>query len=89
MSLSQLLKKVAETHHMVWMKQDGVDPDWPMWYANWLVDHSDFLQVLGTEMTKSELICKLLELDKQFVAKSDNTSSWQDFYAKELESIDD
>src|SRR4051794_30236087 len=44
--VADLLREVAETHHRVYRKTDGADPDWPIWYAGWLVDLSELPEVL-------------------------------------------
>ena len=86
MNLEELLERAAKTHHMVWMKQDGDDPEWPIWYATWLIDHSDFIEITGTEITKSELTCRLIDLDKRFNKNPEGKGSWQAYYAEKLVS---
>lgn len=78
------MTRAAETHHMVWMKQDGEDADWPIWYANWLIDHSDFLDMIKSPMTKTQLTCALVKLDQDYTAAGDNSITWQAFYANAL-----
>ena len=85
MSTEELLHRASETHHMVWMKEDGDDPDWPMWYANWLIDHTNFVEQIGYSITKSELICRLMECDAEFTSKDRGDMNWEAFYAAKLE----
>jgi len=48
-TIAGLLNEVAETHHRVYRITDGADDDWASWYADWLLDHSELTQVLGTQ----------------------------------------
>ena len=84
MNVEELLGRAAKTHHMVWMKQDGEDADWPMWYASWLIDHSNFLEMIDQPLTKSQLTCKLMTLDQEYTAANDSSQTWQAYYADSL-----
>jgi hypothetical protein len=43
-----LLHEAGETHHIVFRLVDGVDDDWASWYSEWLIDHSELPEILGT-----------------------------------------
>ena len=47
-AIADLLHEAGETHHVVYRIVDGDDPDWASWYADWLLDHSELPQLLGT-----------------------------------------
>jgi hypothetical protein len=36
--LADLLNETAEAHHKAFAATDGVDDEWPIWYADYLVD---------------------------------------------------
>lgn len=50
-----LLHEAGETHHIVFRLVDGVDDDWASWYSEWLIDHSELPEILGTRPVRSEL----------------------------------
>ena len=31
-----LFREVGEAHHQVHIETDGADPEWPLWYADYL-----------------------------------------------------
>lgn len=82
-SVSELLHEAGETHHRVYRIVDGTDPDWASWYADWLIDHSELPQLLGTTPVRSELVYMLVRLDKEFTERSE-AGAWEDYYAKAL-----
>jgi hypothetical protein len=43
-----LLHEAGETHHIVFRQVDGVDDDWASRYSEWLIDHSELPDILGT-----------------------------------------
>ena len=36
--LAKLLNETAEAHHKAFAATEGEDPDWPIWYADYLLD---------------------------------------------------
>ena len=36
--LANLLNDTSEAHHKAFAATDGVDDEWPIWYANYLLD---------------------------------------------------
>jgi hypothetical protein len=65
-----LLHEAGETHHIVFRLVDGVDDDWASWYSEWLIDHSELPETLGTRPVRSELTWLLVQLDKDYVERS-------------------
>ena len=82
-AIADLLHEAAETHHVVYRIVDGDDPDWASWYADWLLDHSELPDVLGTRPVRSELVYTLVRLDKEYTA-TQPSDRWEDVYAREL-----
>ena len=35
--LSNLLNETAEAHHKAFAATEGEDPDWPLWYTDYLI----------------------------------------------------
>ena len=81
--IADLLHEASETHHVVFRITDGDDPDWASWYADWLLDHSELPDVLGTRPVRSELVYTLVRLDKEYTA-TQPSDRWEDVYAREL-----
>ena len=85
-SIAGLLHEAAETHHIVYRITDGHDPDWASWYADWLLDHSELSDLLGTRPVRSHLVHTLVELDRGYVAAS-AAEPWEDWYAARLADV--
>jgi glutaredoxin len=79
--ISELLEQAHLAHAEAFADVNGVDPDWPIWYADHL--HGAVSEVLGVEVHKSQLIYCLMEADIEHQALSAD-SPWPVFYAKHL-----
>jgi len=82
-ALTELFEITGETHHKVYRKENGTDADWPLWYATWLVDHSELMDHLANDITKSELIHFLVAVDQEYAAK-EQEKGWHEYYAQKL-----
>lgn len=82
-AVSALLHEAGETHHQVFRIVDGVDDDWASWYADWLVNHSELPQLVGTPPVRSELVYLLVRLDRQYT-ETQPAERWEDHYARGL-----
>jgi hypothetical protein len=82
-ALTDLLHEAAETHHIVYKIVDGDDPDWASWYADWLISLSSLPTILGRVPVRSEVVWKLVDLDKTYVAESPQ-EKWERWYAERL-----
>jgi len=81
--IADLLHEAGETHHVVYRIVDGDDPDWASWYADWLLDHSELPQLLGSAPVRSHLVHALVELDRNYTAEP-REERWEDWYAERL-----
>lgn len=79
--LSELIHEAGEAHHKAFIATDGVDPDWPLWYADYLLEK--FHKLLGASFTKSELTYLLVLMDKE-QARHAPGANWPKYYAKFL-----
>lgn len=77
--LEMLFQKVWQKHHEAFRETDGADPEWPLWYADWLVDKLSAL--LGTNLTKSEIVYLLVHLDKEYGREAPDMPWWR-YYAR-------
>lgn len=81
LDLTALFIETGENHHKAFMESNGVDPEWPLWYANYL--HSRLGELLNIEFTKSEIIYLLVMLDKKRAAEAVE-ENWTLYNAKYL-----
>jgi hypothetical protein len=81
--VADLLQEVAETHHRVYRITDGDDPDWASWYADWLIELSELPSLLGRTPVRSELVCRLVLLDKEYVDQ-EPAEPWPQYYARRI-----
>jgi hypothetical protein len=81
--VAEVLREAAGTHHRVYRITDGDDPDWPLWYAEWLATLSELPQLLDRPPTRSELAYLLVKLDREYRAGAGD-EPWQEVYAREL-----
>lgn len=79
--LIALLREAGPAHHQAYIESDGDDPDWPIWYAEYLLERLNAL--LGTALTKTQLIVLLVELD-QLQRSEDPVAGWPEFYAAQM-----
>ena len=79
--LANLLNETAEAHHKAFAATEGLDPDWPVWYADYLLEKMQ--QILKAKFTKSELIYLLVSMDKKNGSVAPG-AYWPRFYAKSL-----
>jgi len=76
--IAELFKKTGSDHHQAFIETDGEDPEWPLWYAEYLVDKLGPL--LTTKFTKSELVYLILTVEKER-AENAPSSDWPVYYA--------
>jgi hypothetical protein len=81
--IAELLHEAGETHHVVYRIVDGDDPDWASWYADWLLNLSEFPQILGVKPVRSELVWLLVSLDKEYTQTSPELL-WPQWYAERI-----
>jgi NAD(P)H-hydrate epimerase len=77
--LANLLNETAEAHHKAFAATEGEDPNWPLWYADYLL--KKMRQMLKAKFTKSELIYLLVSADKKNGVVAPG-AYWPRFYAK-------
>ena len=79
--IAELLEKTQHAHHQAYLAADGADPDWPLWYAGYLLDKLPPL--LQADMTKSELTYLLVYLSNSQQLEAPG-SRWAHYYARIL-----
>jgi hypothetical protein len=78
--ISALLNEVSETHHTVYRITDGEDADWASWYTDWLLDHSELPDLLGSAPVRSQLVAELVALERDV----GTDKGWEDGYAERV-----
>ena len=76
--LANLLNETAEAHHKAFATTNGVDDEWPIWYADYLLDKMRI--ILNSKFTKCELIYILVSAEKENGLLAPG-AYWPRFYA--------
>ncbi len=79
--LVELLVATGQTHHKAFIETDGVDPDWAVWYGDFLKKKFD--ELFDSNLESCEIAAELIDLDTEFNIKP-RTKHWTEFYADEL-----
>ncbi len=79
--IADLLIETGHAHHQAFIETDGADPEWPLWYADYLLDKLPAL--LNATMTKSELVYLLVHLNILQLQEAPG-AQWPHFYSKYL-----
>lgn len=83
-AIEGLLEEAATAHHAAFAGTDGVDAEWPLWYASYLVER--LRNAAGFAGTRSELVYWLVRLDKEY-GDADSAIPWPRFYAVRLAAL--
>lgn len=86
--LAAILDRAHEVHAVVTRRTDGVDPDWALFYAWWLLNWSDFPDALGRSPSLAELTVELTALDAAYRAVPHDLP-WPAAYALKLVGPED
>jgi len=78
-SIADLMREAGNAHHEAYLSSNGEDPDWPIWYANYLVEPLSGL--FGTEFTRSQLVFCLMSAEFERAAIAPDTD-WPRYYAE-------
>jgi hypothetical protein len=76
--LVALFQQAAAAHHQAYQASDGVDPEWPLWYADFL--REKLAAALGANFTKSELVYLLVRVSNEQVLDAPG-AEWAGYYA--------
>ena len=79
--LEGLFREVGEAHHQAYIETDGADPEWPLWYADYLRERLG--ELLDASFTKSELVHLLVLVANEQPLKAPG-ANWAGYYAKVL-----
>lgn len=78
-SIADLMKEAGKAHHQAFLSTDGEDPDWPIWYADYLL--APLGRLLETPFTRSQLVYCLMnaEFEREAIAPD---ADWHGYYAE-------
>jgi hypothetical protein len=79
--IAELFAEAGSAHHQAFIQTAGADPEWPLWYADYL--HQKLAQMLSAGFTKSELVYLLVGLEKEMGLRAPG-AIWPAYYAEAL-----
>ena len=79
--IASLLRETGGAHHRAYLATNGDDPEWPIWYADYL--HLKLNSLMHTHWTRSDLVHLFVRMEKERSA-GPNSASWPEFYARRL-----
>lgn len=79
--LVEVFSETGIAHHEAFLETDGVDSEWPLWYAQHL--QGPLTDALRTPFTKSQLVYCVMDADFEHEARSPD-SNWHEFYADQF-----
>jgi hypothetical protein len=82
-----VFEELDRVHGSVSRRRQFVDPEWPLFYAWWLVKWSALPEILGFTPTQSRLVFELVRLDREYRGQS-RDEPWPRFYGRDLATLD-
>jgi glutaredoxin len=79
--LVDVFTKTGRAHHAAFAATDGVDPEWPIWYAERL--QKPMTRALQTPFSKSQLVYCVMNADFEHLARAPE-SNWTEYYADQF-----
>ena len=79
--LTALFEETGSAHHQAFIATDGADPDWPIWYADYLYDKLP--AHLGVTITRSDIVYLLVKLSHEQTRNAPG-AKWPRYYARYL-----
>lgn len=77
--LAQLLRDAAQAHHEAFAALNGDDPEWPAWYARWVLPRLEGMLAVG----ERDLGAALAGLDREQRERAPGRP-WAEYYAQRL-----
>ena len=82
--LAELFVETSKRHHTAFIDSDGVDPEWPMFYAAYV--QTRLWDQLGVLLTRSELVHVMVAADAALSAGT-ATGAWPAAYAERVSAF--
>ncbi|MEM9932298.1 MAG: hypothetical protein AAF824_01745 [Bacteroidota bacterium] len=77
--LAKLFLETGKAHHQAFQETGGEDPEWPIWYAEYLQEKLSDL--LPSSLSRSKLIYELVRLEEEGLPTG---MDWTQVYARKL-----
>jgi hypothetical protein len=77
--LEDVFREAGEAHHQAFIGTGGDDPEWPLWYADYVLERLRTL--LDAEFTKSQLVYLLITASAEQRLKAPG-ADWAWYYAR-------
>ena len=77
--LTALFRQTGEAHHQEFLDSNGDDPEWAIWYAEYLQPRLE--PFLAAPMTRSRLVFCLIGADDEYRA-TESDVPWPEYYAQ-------
>ncbi len=79
--LSSLFRETSSQHQAAFSENEGRDPEWPLWYADYL--QMPLSEAFDIHFYKSQLIYCLMKANFEHTARAPEVD-WADFWANEF-----
>ncbi len=79
--IAEFFQEAGHAHHQAYIETDGADPDWPIWYAEYMVEKLNTL--LNASFTKSELVYLLITMERDLASNAPG-ANWPQYYGRYL-----
>jgi hypothetical protein len=76
--LVAIFHETGPAHHRAFIRTDGADPEWPLWYAEHVQEHVNGL--LKAKLTRSKIVQMLVTASEQQAVHAPE-ADWADFCA--------
>ncbi len=77
--ISELFQDTGKAHHEAFAATDGTDPEWPIWYADYLVE--PLRSRLTPQLTRSRIVYCLIAAEEERQSREPD-SPWAESYAR-------
>ena len=82
-AITSTLIEAEHAHAAAFASANGVDPEWAVFYADWLVDSSSLPTLVEQPLGRGALKDALVEIDRRHTAEGPD-EDWARYYARGL-----
>lgn len=77
--LAQLFRETGRVHHQAFRSSNGDDPDWPRWYAEYLLPRLGVMSIPNLTAAGFEADLKVVDTEQRAAPGS---LTWPEYYAR-------
>ncbi len=78
-ALTKLFEETGKAHHQAFLATDGADPDWAIWYADYVFEPIG--KLIDEDHTRTELTVAFVAAEAEHQARAPH-EPWPQFYAE-------